>query len=293
MRGIIALVVAVVLVIIALSSVFTVRETEQALVIRFGRVVAEPVTQPGLHFKMPIVDEVVYVDRRLLSVTTQEEEVITEDQKRLVLDAFARFKINDSLKFFQTVKTDFAAESRMSTILNSALRRVIGTQQMDDVLSGERANLMVAIRDAVNREAEILGLDVVDVRIRRVDLPENISQSIFRRMQTERQQEAQRFRSEGNEQSRRIRSVADRQVVELLAEANKQAEIIKGEGDAERNRIFANSFGQDPDFFAFYRSMSAYVQSLGGNNTSMVLSPDSRFFRFFNESDEDREALPK
>ncbi len=293
MKGIIALVVAVVLVIIALSSVFTVRETEQALVIRFGRVVAEPVTEPGLHFKMPIVDEVVYVDRRLLSVTTQEEEVITEDQKRLVLDAFARFKINDSLKFFQTVKTDFAAESRMSTILNSALRRVIGTQQMDDVLSGERANLMVAIRDAVNREAEILGLDVVDVRIRRVDLPENISQSIFRRMQTERQQEAQRFRSEGNEQSRRIRSVADRQVVELLAEANKQAEIIKGEGDAERNRIFANSFGQDPDFFAFYRSMSAYVQSLGGNNTSMVLSPDSRFFRFFNESDEDREALPK
>ncbi|HBQ23148.1 MAG TPA: protease modulator HflC [Alphaproteobacteria bacterium] len=293
MRGIIALVVAVVLVIIALSSVFTVRETEQALVIRFGRVVADPVTQPGLHFKMPIVDEVVYVDRRLLSVTTQEEEVITEDQKRLVLDAFARYKISNSLKFFQTVKTDFAAESRMSTILNSALRRVIGTQQMDDVLSGERANLMVAIRDAVNREAEILGLDVVDVRIRRVDLPENISQSIFRRMQTERQQEAQRFRSEGNEQSRRIRSVADRQVVELLAEANKQAEIIKGEGDGERNRIFASSFGQDPDFFAFYRSMSAYVQSLGGSNTSMVLSPNSRFFRFFNESEQEREALPK
>jgi membrane protease subunit HflC len=234
-----------------------------------------------LHFKMPIVDEVAYVDRRLLSVSTQKEEVITEDQKRLVLDAFARFRIADSLRFFQTVKTDFAAESRMSTILNSALRRVIGTQEMDDVLSGERANLMLQIRDAVNKEAQILGIDVLDVRIRRVDLPDNISQSIFRRMQTERQQEAQRFRSEGNEQSRRIRSVADRTVVELLAEARREAEIIKGEGDAERNRIFAEVYSKDPEFFAFYRSMRAYVESMDGSNTSMVLSPDSRFFRFF------------
>lgn len=281
MKGIIAGIVAVVLVVVALSAVFTVRETEQALVIRFGRVVGAPITEPGLHFKMPIVDEVAYVDRRLLSVSTQKEEVITEDQKRLVLDAFARFRIADSLRFFQTVKTDFAAESRMSTILNSALRRVIGTQEMDDVLSGERANLMLQIRDAVNKEAQILGIDVVDVRIRRVDLPDNISQSIFRRMQTERQQEAQRFRSEGNEQSRRIRSVADRTVVELLAEARREAEIIKGEGDAERNRIFAEVYSKDPEFFAFYRSMRAYVESMDGSNTSMVLSPDSRFFRFF------------
>ena len=158
MKGIIAGIVAVVFVVVALSAVFTVRETEQALVIRFGRVVGAPITEPGLHFKMPIVDEVAYVDRRLLSVSTQKEEVITEDQKRLVLDAFARFRIADSLRFFQTVKTDFAAESRMSTILNSALRRVIGTQEMDDVLSGERANLMLQIRTAVNKEAQILGL---------------------------------------------------------------------------------------------------------------------------------------
>ncbi len=194
MKGIIAGIVAVVLVVVALSAVFTVRETEQALVIRFGRVVGAPITEPGLHFKMPIVDEVAYVDRRLLSVSTQKEEVITEDQKRLVSGCiWSVFRIADSLRFFQTVKTDFAAESRMSTILNSALRRVIGTQEMDDVLSGERANLMLQIRDAVNKEAQILGIDVLDVRIRRVDLPDNISQSIFRRMQTERQQEAQRF----------------------------------------------------------------------------------------------------
>lgn len=285
MRGIagVVAILAVIVAAIAYTALFYVHQTEQALVLRFG----EPrriITSPGLQYKLPFVDTVIFIDKRILDLDNPVQEVIASDQKRLVVDAFARYRVSDPLRFYQSVSTIEGAQSRLATVLNSSLRRVLGESTFIQVVRDERANLMNRIREQVNREAQGFGIDVVDVRIRRADLPDANSQAIYQRMQTERQQEAAEFRARGAEQAQRIRARADRDVAVLLAEANSQSEQIRGEGDAERNRIFADAFGRDADFFSFYRTMQAYEQGLKQGETRLLLAPDSDFFRYFNDA---------
>jgi membrane protease subunit HflC len=265
------------------ASAFTVSPTQNALVLQFGEA-KRVVTRAGLNFKMPLVQNVVMIDKRVLDVETAAEEVIASDQKRLVVDAFARYRITDPLKFYQTVGNDGVARSRLQTFLNSSLRRVLGAQSFFAVLSGERANLMHQIRELVNQEAKVLGIDVIDVRIRRADLPEANSQAVYRRMQTEREREAREARAQGAEAAQRIRSRADREVTVLLAEARRDADILSGTGDAERARIFADAYSRDPSFYNFYRSMVAYERAIKPTD-SVILAPESDFFRYFGSID--------
>ena len=277
--GVIA-VLAVVLVIIGYSSLFTVYQTRLALVVRLGQPV-RVVTEPGLNFKVPLIDSVIYIDKRILDLENSSQEVIASDQKRLVVDAFARYRINDALKFYQAVGSIEGANSRLSTLLNAALRRVLGEATLTHVVRDQRAQLMARVREQVDKEAAAFGITIVDVRIRRADLPEQNSQAVYQRMQTERQREAAEFRAQGSQKAQEIRAKADRDVTVLLAEALSKAEQTRGEGDAERNRIFAEAYGQDRDFFGFYRSMQAYENGLKASDTRMVLKPDSDFFRYF------------
>jgi len=273
---------AVILGAVGFSSLYTVHQVQQVLVLQFG----EPITvvrEPGLKFKIPFVQDVTYIDKRILDLDAPPEEVIASDQKRLVVDAFARFKISDPLKFYQTVGNEAVARSRMGSLINSNIRQVLGSEAFSTVLSGERDALMKRIRDLVNTEAEDFGIVIVDVKIKRADLPQANSQAIYRRMQTERLREASEFRAQGAETAQRIRSRADREKTVLIAEAQKQSEILRGEGDGKAVKIFADAFGKDPDFFAFYRSMQAYGLALGTDDTTMVLSPDSEFFRYFGD----------
>jgi membrane protease subunit HflC len=273
-------VLAVIAAIVGYSSLFTVYQTRLALVVRLGQPV-RVVTQPGLNFKIPLIDSVIYVDKRILDLENPAQEVIASDQKRLVVDAFARYKIIDALLFYQSVGSIEGANSRLSTLLNAALRRVLGESTLTHVVRDERAALMARVREQLNREAASFGIAVVDVRIRRADLPEQNSQAVYQRMQTERQREAAEFRANGSQRKQEIQARADRDVTVLIAEAQSKAEQTRGEGDAERNRIFAEAFTRDPDFFAFYRSMQAYEVGLRANDTRMVLKPDSDFFRYF------------
>ena len=273
-------VLAVIVAIIAYGSLFTVYQTRLALVVRLGQPV-RVVTEPGLNFKFPLIDNVIYVDKRILDLENPAQEVIASDQKRLVVDAFARYRINDALKFYQAVGTIEGANSRLSTLLNAALRRVLGESTLTHVVRDERAALMARVREQLDREAANFGITVVDVRIRHADLPEQNSQAVYQRMQTERQREAAEFRANGSQRKQEIQARADRDVTVLVAETQAKADSIRGEGDAERNRIFAEAFGKDPDFFAFYRSMQAYESGLGHKDTRMVLRPDSDFFRYF------------
>ncbi len=268
----------------AVDSMYMVHQTRQALILQFGEPI-RVVREPGLNFKLPAIQNAVLIDNRILDLDTQPEEVLSSDQKRLIVDAFARFRIVDPLLYFQKVNNENAARARLSTFLTSSVRKVLAEEEFPTLLSGERATLMVKIQTDVNANAEPLGIEVVDVRIRRADLPEANSQAVFRRMQAERQREANEARAEGQEISQRIRSRADRDVSVILAEARRDSEIIRGEGDATRNRIFAEAFGRDPDFFAFYRSMQAYEKALRAGDTTMVLSPDSEFFRYFENFD--------
>ena len=264
-------------------SVFIVKEINQAIVLQFG----DPkkiVTKAGLNFKLPFIQNVVYLDKRILNLDNEPEEVIAADQKRLIVDAFARFKIVDPLKFYISVGNERVARSRLSTIINSRIRGVLGTQELATLLSTDRARQMQIIQSQVNQEAENFGIKIVDVRIKRADLPPANSEAIYKRMQTEREREAKEFRAQGAEIAQKIRSTADKDVTVILAQANKKSEIMKGEGDGERNKIFANAFGRDPQFFAFYRAMQAYEKALIGGETSLVLSPDSDFFKFFGKS---------
>jgi membrane protease subunit HflC len=277
--GIIA-VVAVALLIAAYTSLFTVYQTHQALVVRLGNPV-HIYTDPGLHVKIPFIDNVIHVDKRILDLENPAQELIAADQKRLVVDAFARYKITDALKFYQAVSDINQANSRLATLLNSALRRVLGESSFETVVRDERSQLMGRIREQLNREAANFGISVIDVRIRRVDLPEQNSQAVYQRMQTERQREAAEFRAQGSQRAQEIRSRADRDVTVLIGEANQKAEQFRGEGDAERNKIFAEAFSRDKDFFVFYRSMQAYEVGLKSTDTRMVIKPDSDFFRFF------------
>ena len=267
---------------VAWDTLFTVHQTEQALVLQFGDP-KRAIREPGLHIKLPFVQNVEYLDKRILPYDGEAEEIIALDQKRLVVDSFVRFRIVDPLKFFQSVGDENIARSRIGSMLNSSLRAVLGEVPLASVLTGERADLMNDIGGRVNREAAALGVTVTDVRIKRADLPEANSQAIYSRMKTEREREAREFRAQGAEEAQRVRSRADREKRVLLAEAQKTAQILRGEGDGERNRIFADAFGQDPEFFAFYRTMQAYSEALTREDTTMVLSPDSDFFRFFND----------
>lgn len=278
--GIVALILALVVIIVGWSSVFTVDQTEQALVVRLGEPV-RVVTEPGLHFKAPFVDAVISIDKRILDLENPSQEVIASDQKRLVVDAFARYRIKNALRFYQSVGTIPAANIQLTTLLNAALRRVLGEVTFIQVVRDEREALMGRIRAQLDREADGYGISVVDVRIRRADLPEQNSQAVYQRMQTERQREAAEFRAQGGQKAQEIRSKADREATVIVAEANSQAEQIRGSGDAERNRLFATAYSKDPDFFAFYRSMTAYDQALKSNDTRFLLRPDSEFFRYF------------
>jgi modulator of FtsH protease HflC len=277
--GGIAAALLIIALIIAYGAIFTVYQTRQAIVVRLGQPVAV-ITEPGLHFKYPLIDSVIQIDKRILDLENPAQEVIASDQKRLVVDAFARYKIHDALRFYQTVSTIEGANSRLSTLLNAALRRVLGENTLTHVVRDERAHLMESVRDQLTHEAKNFGIEVVDVRIRRADLPEQNSQAVYQRMQTERQREAAEFRAMGSQRAQETRARADRDVTVLLAEAQAKGDTIRGDGDGDRNRIFAEAFSRDPDFFSFYRAMQAYEQGLRGD-TRMLLKPDSDFFRYF------------
>ncbi len=261
-------------------SLFTVKEINQAIVLQFG----DPkkiISQPGLQVKIPFIQNVVFLDRRILSLDPAPEEVIASDQKRLIVDAYARFKIVDPLKFYISVGNEMVARSRLATIINSRLRSVLGKHSLATLLSEDRTKQMAVIQDGVNTEAEKFGITIIDIRIKRADLPQANSEAIYKRMQTEREREAKQFRARGAEMAVTITSTADKEVTVLLANAKKQSEIMKGEGDGRRNKIFADAFGKDPEFFSFYRAMQAYEKALIGGDTSLILSPDSDFFKFF------------
>jgi len=278
--GIVILILLFLGAIVAYSSIFTVSQTEQALVVRLGRPV-DVVSEPGLNFKAPFIDTVISIDKRILDLENPSQEVIASDQKRLVVDAFARYRIKNPLRFYQSIGSIQAANIQLTTLLNAALRRVLGEVTFITVVRDEREGLMTRIRDQLDREADQYGIQLVDVRIRRADLPEANSQAVYQRMQTERQREAAEFRAQGGQKSQEIRSKADREATVIIAEANSTAEQTRGVGDAERNRLFAEAYGRDPDFFAFYRSMSAYETGLRSSDTRFLLRPDSEFFRFF------------
>jgi len=278
--GIVTLVLLFFAVIVGYSSIFTVSQTEQALVVRLGRPV-DVVSEPGLNFKAPFIDTVISIDKRILDLENPSQEVIASDQKRLVVDAFARYRIKDPLRFYQSIGSIQAANIQLTTLLNAALRRVLGEVSFITVVRDERENLMARIRDYLDKEADQYGIQVVDVRIRRADLPEQNSLAVYKRMQTEREREAQEFRAQGGQKAQEIRSKADREATVIIADANSTAEQTRGVGDAERNRLFAEAYGKDPEFFAFYRSMAAYETGLRSNDTRFLLRPDSEFFRFF------------
>jgi len=278
------LIPAVVLIaIIMFQSAFVVKEINQAIVLQFGNP-KKIITEAGLKFKLPFIQNVVFIDKRILNLDNAPEEVIAADQKRLIVDAFARFQIVDPLKFYISVGNERVARSRLSTIINSRIRGVLGTQELSTLLSKERAKQMAIIQNDVNEEAKSFGIKIVDVRIKRADLPQANSEAIYKRMQTERQREAKEFRAEGAEIAAKITSTADKDVTVLLANANKQSQIFKGEGDGQRNKIFADAYGKDPEFFGFYRAMQAYETALIGGDTSLILSPDSDFFKFFGKA---------
>ena len=273
----------VVLGITAFQSIFIVQEINQAIVLQFG----DPkkiVNKSGLNFKLPFIQNVAYLDKRVLNLDNPPEEVIAADQKRLIVDAIARFKIVDPLKFYISVGNERVARQRLATIINSRIRGVLGKQELATLLSKDRAKQMSIIQNDVNTEAQNFGIEIVDVRIKRADLPQANSEAIYARMQTERQREAKEFRAQGAEIATRIKSTADKEVTVILANAKKKSEIMKGEGDGRRNKIFADAFGQDPQFFSFYRAMQSYEKALIGGDTSLLLSPDSDFFKFFGKS---------
>jgi len=276
----------------AYSTLFTVYQTRQALVVRLGEPIRE-ITKPGLNFKYPLVDTVIHIDKRILDIESPAQEVIASDYKRLVVDAFARYKITKPLLFYQTVGSVEGGNARLLTLLNSSLRRVLGEVTLMQVVRDQREELMAKVRSQVEAEAQALGITVVDVRIRRADLPEQNSLAIYQRMQTERQQEAAQFRAEGSRRSQEIKAKADRDVTVLVAEATSTAERVRGEGDAERNRIFAEAYSRDAEFFSFYRAMQAYEQGLQKGDTRLLLRPDTDFFRFFADPSGKPRGAPK
>jgi membrane protease subunit HflC len=262
------------------ASAFIVHQNEQALVLRFG----EPkrvVNTPGLNWKVPLVDSVEIYDKRILDLDSQPQEVTASDQKRLVVDSFARYRIVDPLKFYQTLRYEEGVRSRLGPIIDSAMRRVLGGATFQDVVRDKREYLMNRIAEQVNREGNDFGLEVVDVRIKRADLPEQNSKSVFDRMRAERQREAAEFRAQGTAEANRIKATTDREATVIRAEATRKGEQTRGAGDAERNKIYAEAYTKDQEFFEFYRSMQAYEHGLKSEDTRLLISPDSDFFKYF------------
>jgi modulator of FtsH protease HflC len=261
------------------QSVFTVDPTQQALVLRFGKPVGDVIEASGLHFKAPFIDRVEYIDRRILALNNERQEVLVAENQRLEVDAFVRYRIVDPLLFYQSAGSVRGANAQLGGMLNSALRRTLSVASILDIVRYKRDELMADIRDEMHKGGSRYGLDIIDVRIKRADLPEENSEAVFRRMQAERQQAAALFRAEGAQQAQKIRAGADRDAVVTRATAKQKAEQLRGEGDGERNKIFAAAYGADPDFFAFYRSMQAYENALP--NARAVIGPTSDFFRYF------------
>ncbi|MSO65301.1 MAG: protease modulator HflC [Alphaproteobacteria bacterium] len=282
-RTLIALVILVIVGFVTVSStLFSVHQTEQALVLQFG----EPrrvVSSPGLNAKIPFIQDVKRLDKRILSFDAGAEEIIASDQKRMVVDAFARYRIVDPLLYYQKVNNDVRARLQLGATVNSRVRQVLGGVPLQSLLTEERVQLMRSITNSVDQETRAIGVEVVDVRIKRADLPAENSKAIYDRMKAEREREAKEFRAQGAEAAAGIRARAERDRTVLLAEAQRDSQVIRGTGDGVRNKIFADAYGQDPDFFGFYRAMLAYQQALGEAGTTMVLSPDSDFFRYFND----------
>lgn len=268
---------------VVFSSAFTVHQTQQALVFQFGKIARAPIYEPGLYWRVPFVQNVVTFDKRILDLELQEQEVIAADQKRLVIDAFTRYRIVDPLLFFQSVNDVSGGNLRLASIVNSTVRTVLAEASFMAVVRTDRAKLMSRIRDDVNREASGLGLEVIDVRLRRADLPAPNSQAVFQRMQTERQREAADIRANGSQVSQTIRARADRDVTVLRADAMRKSEELRGQGDAEKNRILADAYNKDPDFFRFYRSMQAYEVALRAGETRVILNSDQDFFRYWRD----------
>ena len=278
--------VVVALILAAVSgSLFTVNQTQQALVLQFG----EPkrtIQEPGLAFKLPFIQDVTYYEQRVLSLIPQDaEEVILADQKRLQVDAYARYRIEDPLLFYQTVRNERGARGRLEAIIDSSVRRALGRETLASILTGQRNDITRSIGEEVNTSVASLGIKIIDVRLRRADYPTATSQNIFNRMKSEREREAKEFRATGEEEAQKIRADAEKTRTVILSEAQRESQEIRGAGDSKAIQIYADSFGQDADFFAFYRSMEAYRKSMNNNGTSLVLSPDSSFFRFFKDKD--------
>ena len=277
----IAAVVGILALLLAASSLFIVNQAEQALVLRFGAHRAT-IKDPGLHVKLPFIEDVIRYDNRLLALDPPDEQIILGDQKRIVVDTFTRYRIADPLKFYQAVRTEVQARAQMTQIVSSATRRVMGQAMLPAILSDERARIMEMIQQEVaERSLRELGIQVIDVRLRRADLPEETSQSIYDRMKSERERQAKEARAQGYEWSQQIRARADRERTVLLAEAQRNAQIERGQGDAEANRILSEAFGKDPQFFTFYRSLQAYRHAMGESGTTLVLSPDNEFLKAF------------
>ncbi len=281
--GFVLAIIALAIIAVLSGAMFQVAQTEQALVLRFGAPVAGRglITEPGLHFKIPLIETVVRIDNRILDLESPKQEVIAADNQRIDVDAFVRYRIVDALKFYQAAGSIRAANNFLASILNSSVRRVLGEATQQQIVRDDRAALMSKIKDLVNNEAKNYGVAIVDARLRRADLPREISEKVFSRMQSERKREANEYRAQGNEQYQKITSRADRDAIVLRAEAQQQADGIRGAGDAERNQVFAEVFGRDPDFFSFYRSMQAYDQTFKAGDTRFVTSPNSEFFKYF------------
>jgi modulator of FtsH protease HflC len=281
LSGVAIAVIAAVVIALAWMSIFVVDPTQQALILRFGQPVRDLIGAPGLYFKWPFVDTVVYIDKRILALDSEPQEVLVSDNQRLEVDAFIRYRIADPLLFYQSVFNTRGADAQLGGMLNSALRRTLSEASITDIVRDKRDSLMADIRDQMIAGAKRFGLEVVDVRIKRANLPAENAEAVFRRMQTERQQRAASYRAQGSQQAQQIKAEADRKVTVITAQAQQQADQTRGEGDGERNRIFAEAYGADPEFFGFYRSMQAYEKSFSDGRTRALISPKSDFFRYF------------
>ncbi|WP_246215623.1 protease modulator HflC [Microvirga makkahensis] len=277
------LIILILAAIVLYSSIFIVQQTQYALVLRFGAV-QSAISEPGLKFKLPLVDNVTYFEKRVLDLDLPVQTLLSADRQNLEVDAFTRYRIVDPLRFYQAVGTIALANQRLQSFTNSAMRNILASASRDAIVRTERPQLMERIQEDVNQQARSLGIEMIDVRLTRVDLPNANSQAVYQRMRTEREREAADLRANGNQQAQMIRARAEREATIIRAEANQRAEELRGQGDADRNRILAEAFSQDPEFFAFYRSMQAYEAGLKGSGTRLVLSPDSEFFRYFNRS---------
>ncbi len=265
------------------SSFFTVDQRQQVLILQFGEPI-RVIETPGIKFKMPFIQNAIFFEKRIIDLSLPEQEVIASDQKRLIINAFTKFQITDPLKFYTTVGVSYGLSNKLSGILDSSLRQVIGEVTLNELLTENRGDIMKKIKDAVGSSSEIFGIKIIDVRIMRADLPKENSDAIFARMQTEREKEAREIRAKGAEEADKIRAEANKQKTIIIAEAKKNSDIVRGNGESDSNRIYANSFGKDPEFADFYRSMSAYKTAFSNDKTKMIISPDSDFFKYFNNS---------